>query len=240
MTQFEKQLKSIYLSGGIFAIIFLAGTILDIIIGSIVGADLNMLPKNAVERFTQFNNNVWLGLYNLDFLNLITSLIMFPIFFTLFTAHNHLNPVYSKLAMLVFLIGTTFFIVNNAALPMLDLSHQYSAATDSDKLLIASAGEALLAKGAHSSPGIFPGFALISISEILISFVMLSAGIFSKATSYIGITGNSLLLLYVIFVTFIPGMKSSAMLLAMPGGLLSMVWIVMFTARLFQLRSSIS
>lgn len=237
MTQSENQFKGIYLLGGLFAIIFIALTVADIIIGSTLGGDLTMLPKNAVERFNQLHQNPMLGLYNLDFLNLITSLIMLPVFFALFTALNQSNPGFSKLAMLVFLVGTTYFIVNNSALPMLDLTNKFgSASSEAEKLSIALTGESLLARGSHASPGVFLGFALISISEIMISLVMLSGKIFNKTTSYIGITGNSFLLIYIILVTFIPGMKSNAMLLAMPGGLLTMVWIILITVRLFKLR----
>jgi hypothetical protein len=43
------------------------------------------------------------------------------------------------------------------------------------------------------------------------------------------------MLLYVVLVNFVPGVESMATLVAMPGGLLLMVWMIIFTTRLFKL-----
>ena len=43
------------------------------------------------------------------------------------------------------------------------------------------------------------------------------------------------MLVYLVLVTFAPTVKDMAMLFAMPGGLLLLVWMVMLTVRLFQL-----
>jgi hypothetical protein len=64
---------------------------------------------------------------------------------------------------------------------------------------------------------------------------MLTGKAFNKITSYIGIAGNVLILLYIVLVTFAPDVKDVATAFSMPGGLLLMAWMVMFTIRLFQL-----
>lgn len=106
---------------------------------------------------------------------------------------------------------------------------------DLSVMQLAVAGEALHARSAHGSLGVFPGFVLIIISEVLISFVMLKGRLFSKITAWLGLTGNSLLFIYIILVTFVPAMKSVAMLIAAPGGLLALAWMIIFTGRLFKL-----
>jgi len=232
----KKQWKSIYLLGGIAAIIAIIGTISDIAIGFILGGNLSMLPTTAIERFAQFHNNYWLGLYNLDLLNIIIAIVMIPVFFALYAANSISNKPYSMLAMILFLAGTAIFITNNTALPMLELSQKYLAATsETQKTLLAAAGEAMLARGAHGSPGVFLGFALTMISELLISFVMLKSQIFSKATAYLGIIGGILLFIYIVLVTFAPAIKNVAMIIAAPGGILAIIWMIMFAKRLLKL-----
>ena len=228
--------KSIYSMGAIAAIIVLIGTFSDIIIGSILGGNLTALPQNAIERFIQFNRNPLLGLYNLDMLNVCTNIIMIPVFFAIFAAHRRVNILWAGFAMIVYIIGNTIFITNNAALPMYDLALKYSAAPDEvQRTLLAAAGEALLAKGAHGSFGVFWGFLFPVIANIIISVVMLTGKVFSKVNSYIGIFGSLFLLVYLILVTFVPGTQSIALIIAMPGGLLSLAWMIMVTIKLFQL-----
>jgi len=92
----------------------------------------------------------------------------------------------------------------------------------------------MLATGAHGSLGIFFGFAMILFANALISAVMLNGNIFSRPNSYIGIVGNSLMVTYVVLVTFIPTVEKLTLAFAMPAGLLVMVWIFMCTRKLFK------
>ncbi|MFH1213827.1 MAG: hypothetical protein V1681_07045 [Candidatus Neomarinimicrobiota bacterium] len=228
--------KKLYTVGAVAAIIFLLGTALDIIIGSTLGGNLFAVPETAVERFSEFQENWLLGLYHLDLLNMITAIIMIPAFLALVAAHRQDNGAFAILSLICFIIGTSIFIANNAALPMFQLSKKYAALTsESQKALLAAAGEALLAKGAHGSLGVFTGFALITTSDIIISLVMLTGKVFTKISAWTGILGSTLLLLYIVLVTFVPSVKSMAVAFSAPGGLLTMAWMVLFTARLFKL-----
>jgi hypothetical protein len=107
-----------------------------------------------------------------------------------------------------------------------------------DQFAAAIASEAMLARGTHGSLGVFIGFLLPNIAGLIMSFTMLTGNVFSKVTSYLGIAGSTLILLYIILVTFAPNIKDTATAFAMPGGLLSMAWMVMFTIRLFRLGNS--
>ena len=232
----ENHLRTIYIIGGIFTIIALIGIVLDVIIGSITGGNLSALPQTAVERFIQFQQNPLLGLYNLDLLNIINQMIMIPVYFALYMAQIKTKNYFTLLSMIIFLVGSTIFVTTNTALPMLELSNKYaSSLTESQKILLAAAGESMLARGSHGSPGVFIGFVLPNIGGIIMSFAMLKGKVFGKANSFVGIAGSSLIVIYLILVTFAPSVKNMATLFAMPGGLLCIAWMIMFTITLFKL-----
>lgn len=70
--------------------------------------------------------------------------------------------------MEVFLFRSVVMVANNVALPMLELSNKYySTTTESQKTLYAAAGESMLARGAHGSPGIFPGFFIPNVANLI-------------------------------------------------------------------------
>jgi hypothetical protein len=233
----EEKNKTIYTTGAIASAIVICLTLLDIIAGSVSGGDLTTVPQLAVDKFTQLHENRLLGLYNLDLLNFIVSVIMIPTFTALFFALRPEDNANSLFSLIIFSIGTTVFIANNSALPLLELSQKFNSAPNEDqRALFAAAGEALIAKGAHGSPGVFPGFLLITLSELYISYIMLKTRIFSKATGYIGLAGTTLLLIYLVLITFVPSAKASAMIIVAPGGILSLIWMIMYTLKLFQLK----
>jgi len=232
----DKQWKTIYKIGAITTIIVLCGIILDMVVGTITGGNIAELPQTAIERFNQFKENGLLGLYNLDLLNIINQIILIPSIFALYAAHRETNKPFALLSLILFLIGTTIFVTSNTALTMLDLSQKYFAAgSEEQRMLIAAAGEAMLAKGSHGSLGVFIGFALPTVANALISCVMLNGKIFSRTTSYFGIIGNMLMVIYIIMVTFMPAVEKMALVFAMPAGLLLMAWMIMFTMKLFKL-----
>ncbi len=238
LKQNEHQWKRLFVFGGVAAILSLSAVVADIVIGSSTGGNLSQLPQTAVERFSQFQQNAWLGLYNLDLLNAVNQLISIPVYFALYAALRKTNKPFALFGLIIFLLGTTIFVANNTALPMLELSNKYAAADEPQKTLLAAAGEAMLARGEHGSLGAFFSFLLPTLSALVFSFVMLQGNVFSKANAYIGILGNALMLVYVVLVTFAPAVKDMAMAFAMPGGLLLLAWMVMITMRLFRLGTS--
>jgi hypothetical protein len=232
----EKQWKSIYTLGGIVTIIALTGILVDVIIGNVTGGNLSALPQTSIDRFAQFHNSKFLGLYNLDLLNIIVQMVLIPAYFALYAVHRNVTKAYGLLALVVFLFGSAIMVANNTALPMLELSNKYYSTTiESQKAFYAAAGESMLAQGAHGSPGVFFGFFIPNIANLIMSFVMLKSTIFNKINSWIGAIGSVLMLLYVILVNFGTGAENMATAFAMPGGLLLMIWMIMFTIRLFKL-----
>lgn len=231
------QLKSLYLTGGIAAFIVIFASLSDIVISIILSSSHSLIPQSAIDRFAQFQESRLIGLYYLDLLNMTTAIIMIPAFLALCTAHFRVNWISSAFAMVVFSIGTAIFVGNNVALPMLTLSGKYtSAASEAERNLLAAAGEAMLARGAHGSPGAFPGFLLPVIASLMISLVMLKGGVFSKVNAYLGIAGSVFFMFYFVLVTFVPGTEDLAMAIATPGGLLTIAWMALFAKRMLKLR----
>src|SRR5512140_2287516 len=91
----EVQWKNIYILGGIAAILSLIAVVFDIVVGSSMGGNLSALPQTAVDRFAQFRQNPWLGLYNLDLLNTVNQLVSIPVYFALYAVHRKTNTPYA-------------------------------------------------------------------------------------------------------------------------------------------------
>lgn len=230
----EKNDKYVIKIGVFCSVLVIILTILDIVMGTILGGDLNAIPETAIERFAQLQSQPLLGLYYLDVLNMVTSILMVPVFVSLCIVQKTKNKGFLLLTITVFIIGTVIFISNNAGLAMLGLSKQHASAVAAQKDLIAAAGESLLAKGAHGSVGAFLGFALSMIATILMAVSMIRSNVFGKFTGWIGLLGSTLLLVYLILVTFVPDAQTVAMALAAPGGIMSLVWMVLYTLTLFK------
>lgn len=220
--------------GGAAALLSAIGALADIGIGMATGGSVSAVPPDALGRFAQIIANPALGLYNLDLLNLVTTLIMLPAMYACWMALKREGPA-AGFALVLAIIATAIFVANNPALPMLGLSWNYAGADESRRALLAAAGEAILAKGAHGSPGVLPGFLLSSMANIALSVEMLRTRVFSRVTGILGLGGNVLLGTYLILVTFVPGVRDAAMAFAAPGGLLAIAWIMLMAVRLFKL-----
>ena len=119
---------------------------------------------------------------------------------------------------------------------MFDLSRKYFSTTNElQRTMYLSAGEALLVRGEHGSLGVFIGFVLLTLSNLLISFVILNGQIFKNRVGFMGIIGSSSLLVYLILVTFFPKIDSFAVLIAAPGGILVLVWYLFVGLKLIRI-----
>jgi hypothetical protein len=132
-------------------------------------------PETVVDWFASFRAIV-LRLRNLGLLNIVITVLGIPTFFALYAAHRRVNQVYSALAMILSYIGIAVFLATNRALPMLELSSRYAAATtDAQRSMLEAAGQAMLSVGRSHSPGTFMAFLLSEVAAITISVVMLRA-----------------------------------------------------------------
>ncbi len=179
----------------------------DVAIGMGTGGSVSALPHDAAGRFAQLAAAPALGLYNLDLLNLVSTLVMLPALYACALALRRLGAA-AGLALALGLLAAAVFVANNAALPMLGLSQDYAGADPARRSLLAAAGEALLARGAHGSLGVLPGFILSSAANLILCGAMLSTRIFPRATGMVGLCGNILLAAYLVLVTSCPGPRA--------------------------------
>ncbi len=110
-----------------------------------------------------------------------------------------------------------------------------AAGTDALRVAIEAAGLAMLFVGQSHTPGTFPAFFLLEAAGVMMSAVMLHSGIFSKAAAIAGLLGFGMLLVFEFFSSFVFGLGSVTMILAILGGLLTMVWYILIARRLFRL-----
>ena len=237
----EKQWKRIYMIGGIAAIIVFCGTLFDIVFGSITSSNLLDLPHTAIERFAEFQQNWFMGLYRLDFVNVMITLFMIPVYFGLFAAHRRKCLPYASIALIISMVGVTIFVTSNNALAMFDLSTRYYQATSEiQKVLFESTGETLLIQGSHGSFGVFTGFFMSTIASICIAIVMLVGGVFKKGVSYLGIIGYTFLLVYIVLVTFVPSLQEIAVMIAAPGGIMAIIWLLLVGIKLIKMGKTVN
>ena len=230
--------KTIYSIGGYSALISFGLILFDIIFGSTVSNNITEMSHTATGIFSTLHQNRLMGLYMLDLLNMVNALIMIPTFFALFGVHRKKNLPYAALSLLLVIIGTSIVVSTNIALPMLELSHKYMSSTsESQRILFTAAGEALIARGGHGGLGAFIGFAVGTIASICMSYVMIDGEIFTKRVSYFGLIGYSLLLVYVLLVSFLPGIENLVKTIAAPGGLLVLAWVFTVGRKLMKIGS---
>jgi hypothetical protein len=70
--------RTLYVIGGVAAILVLLGTLSDIVIISIPGWQTSTVPTSVAQWFAQFSEKPLLGLRNLDLLNITLSVVGWP------------------------------------------------------------------------------------------------------------------------------------------------------------------
>lgn len=224
---------SLYRLGAVTSLLILCTALLEILITFLPGGYAS--AETVVDWFNLLQDNWFLGLRNLGLLNIVMTALSIPMFFALCVAHWKVNPKYSALATIISFIGIAVFYSTNRAFAMLCLSNQYALAyTEMQRAALEAAGQALLAVGQSHTPGTFIGFFLSEIAGILISVVMLRGGMFSKLSAWAGILGFGMLGVFEILQSFMPGSSSFALIFAMIGGILNLVWYGLIAQRLFK------
>jgi len=228
----------IYKLGGAAAIGAVLVGILEIAITFLPGG--NATQETVLEWFLLFENNPFMGLRNLGLLNIFLNILAIFTYLALYGAHRKTSyQSLAALAALISFLGIGVFFATNRAFSMLALSQQFAMATSElQRATLTAAGQAMLTVGASHSPGTFLAFFLVESAGLLISYVMLQGKVFSKTAAYAGMLGFSFLLIFEFLSSFFTGLSDAAMLLAVFGGVLSMVWYILIARRLFQIGAS--
>ena len=228
--------ENLYKAGGVAVLMSVLVGLLDFAILFSSGEIVGPVTLSVVDWFTLFQNNWFLGLRNLGILNVIGCALNVVVFLALYAAHRRKNKAFAALSAILLFIGSAVYISNNAALSMLALRKQYAAATtESQRSLIAAAGQAMLVQAEDFAPGSFMGFFISEAAGVLMAIVMLRGRIFSRVTAWVSILGYGLLLVCSTCAVFIPGIINIALIGLSGGGLLIMVAYFLIARRFFQL-----
>ncbi len=223
-TASEAGWRLLYRAGGVVALVAVTGMLLDIVLTMIPGWGPETVPATAEAWLAQLAENPLLGLRNLDLLNVVLALISLPMYAALFGAHRKTEPGLAILGLVTVAAGTAVFAANSAALPMLELGRQWASAAPVGQALLEPAAAALLASGAHGSAGAYLGFLVSEIGTLVIAVTMLRGRVFGRKTALTGIVGISILAVYTTAYTFGSGSEALVTGIAIPGGLLMIVW----------------
>ncbi len=228
------QWKAFYKMAGTMALLIALAGMIDAITSMGVEARDNS-TVSIIEWFTLFQTNRFHAFSNLGVINIITLSLGIPIYLALCHAHWQEKPAFSALAAVLFFIGAAIYFSSNTVFPLFAVSRQYAIAAESQKPLLEAAGISLLAQGADLTPGTFMGFFFTQTAGLLITSLMLCGRLFSKWVAMTGLAGFILTSIFFILAAFAPGNYDTAMVFAMTGGLLLLVYQIMLGRRFFQL-----
>jgi hypothetical protein len=154
------------------------------------------------------------------------------IFLAVYGALRESNRSWMTIAIAFSFAGIASFYASNQAFALLALSSKYAAATtEAQRAAFLAAGEALIAASNHGS-GFYLGLLLVILSGLVISVVMLSGDVFSRATAYVGIAANVLMLGYFVVLPVAPGWIFLPPTLSAP---FRVTWYVLIALRLWRL-----
>lgn len=194
-------------------------------------------PSTAVGWFTLLQDDALVGLLLFDVVDLINYALVGLIFLALYAALHRASRSAMAIATAFGLVGIAVYFASNQAFAMLSLSERYAAATtDAQRAMFLAAGEALLAiynPGAiYQGTGYYVGYSLVLLAGLIISAVMLRSRVFNKATAYVGILANALVLTDFIALAFAPALYGLPTVTSAP---FRVLWMVLIALGLFRL-----
>jgi hypothetical protein len=219
----------IYKIGGIVAMIFIAYSLVTMIILIVIGGQ----PESALEAFDLLDSNRLIGYLRLDALTTLIVPLYYPLFLSIFVALRKHHISYVTLAALLAFAGVTLFLATPSGFSLVSLSDKYTAATSlAQKDQFLAAGEALLASDMWHNTGAMIGGILMLIATLIFCVVMLYSGVFGKATAAVGILTHGLDLLHIAVGAFSP--QGGVILMAIAGPLY-LVWFPLLSRDLFRM-----
>ncbi|HEY3373651.1 MAG TPA: DUF4386 family protein [Candidatus Aquicultor sp.] len=220
-------LRTLYKIGGVVALSMLA-----LIPSQMVIFIAWPPPSTVIGYFTLFQKNWLLGLLNLDFLYILTNVLLVLIYLALYAALKRANESLMAIALTFGLVGIAAYFASNTAFEMLSLSSQYAAAaTEAQRAMFLAAGQAMLAIYRGTAFDVY--YDLNAVTTLVISAVMLRSNIFSRATAYAGIVTG-------IFMIIPSTAGTIGLYLAVLSLVPFAVWMVLIARRLFRLAHDVS
>jgi hypothetical protein len=217
---------------GIAASLMLIYSLVTMIFLIVIGGT----PETAQEGFALLAESRLLGLLRLDILTIMAMPLYYVLFLALYRALQSIDGAKSLLALVLGLAGVTLILASPSVFSFLALSDRFAAATDeTQRTLLLAGGEAMLAADMwHSSGGVIGGL-LLQTGALLISFIMLRATTFAKATAWVGIVTHGLDLLHILAGFFLPAAGTA---LLMIGGPLYLIWFPLLARDFWRIAST--
>ncbi len=232
----ESRWKALYRTGAACAVFIIVIMVIEMLLTALPNGSRATANTSTINGwFDLFERNWFIAMRNLGLINIIASTLMIPVFLSLFGLHRGENDAFAGLSLILFLASYAIFTSDNTAFPMLALSEKYAAAdSESQRVMILTAGEALIARGRSHTPGTFPGFFLSELANIFICIVIFNGKVLKKVTGLVGIITFGFLLVFEVISSFISTMFGIAMIFALIGGISAIVWYIMLAIGLLR------
>ena len=233
--------KGLFRVGGAAALLAAGLESTAALIGIISSFTSGPAPSTVIGWFTLLQNNRFLGLVDLGFLDIATLVLLVPMFLAVYMALRHTSASCMAIATTLAFIGIAVYLATETAFSLLSLSSQYATATtDAQRSLFEAAGQAMLASQVGVGAGTYMAFVLIGVASLLISTVMFRSALFSNVTASVGILANGIIVAYYIGLAFVSLPQAIGLLLYSASGLLSLIWYILIGRRLLMLAQSVS
>jgi hypothetical protein len=186
-------------------------------------------PTTVIDYFRTFQQNVLLGLLDLDLLLIVDQVLIVAILLGLYAALRGTDASIMLVATTVGLLGAVLFIVSReATFSMLWLSQQYAVAgSETERAPLIAAGQTLLTT--YNGTAFSVGYFLSGLAMLLVSAVMLRSAVFSRLAGLAGVAAGVMGLVPASFGTL-------GFVLSFISLLPLLVWLVLIGRRFVELR----
>ena len=185
-------------------------------------------PTTAIQYFTLFQKNLFLGFLDLDLSLTVDNLLFILIYIGLYLLLEKTNRILVTIGLVFAIVSVTLYVISREALfSMLTLSNQYSVAThEIERASIATIGQTMLTifNGTCFNVSYFLG----GINMILFSIAMLKSDIFTKVTGWMGLLMGILMLVP-------PTAGKLGIILSFLSIIPLMPWLIIIAIRFFKL-----
>ncbi len=234
VTALDGRLRSFYRLAGILALLIVLVGLIDALTSMGIEARDNR-SVDGMAWFVLFQTRPFAAFSSLGLFNIITLSLGIPVYLAFSQLFSREHLALSALAAILFFIGAIVYFSSNTVFPLFALSRQYAASPEAQKPLLEAAARALLAQGADLTPGTFWGLLFAQIAGLLVGSLMLRVKAFGRWIGITGLAGYSLMVIFFVLAAFFPERYDTAMMIAVPAGLVLLAYQVMLARGFFQL-----
>jgi hypothetical protein len=149
-------------------------------------------PTTVSGWFELYSENAIVGLLDMDLLLIIDYVLLVLVFLALWGVLRRGNEALATVALIFQIVGTSAYFSSATAFEMLSLSSQYATVTtDSERSILLSAGQAMLASWQGTAFNV--SYVIGAIAALIMSLVMLkNRQLFGRFAAHTGIVAGVL------------------------------------------------